>query len=1269
MIGRLPFNTIMEFQTIISKILNYEKNPYMGNTDWYDRALLVGDPSHSGTSTITTCKYTKHVMQLHNPEYTFNEYYNGNYVNGIQTSINEGVGFFNYRGYIGMSDWTNSNTSSLNNGFMLPVVVIITCGTGNFSSSYDDARTEYFTKAGSPSQPKGSIATIGTATSSTHTCFNNSVSSGIFEGIFIDGIYNMGGALVHGKNNMLNNYPGNPGNWCKKFSYWNNLMGDPGMEVWTGVPQNLDVQYNEYVASGTNYLEVYVEDGNGFPLEDAWVTALKGNDEIFVTGWTDADGYYYVELPEDITGQVSLTVTAHNHAPHLGSFHIQLQEQFVNIHSFDVSDDNSDGLVNPGENILMDLTLRNYGSTAVTGAEATINTDNPYITITQATNSWGDFNANQAITVNDAFTFSVAPEAIGNSLIDFDVVITDNDDNEWNDKIYITIEGPQLQAMYVDVIGGNYILDPGETADIEVALENIGNVAANNVNATITTTDGRLTLNDNTGTYTTVTANGEASNNTDRFNITANDDIIPGSLIPMTMELTTTDGLLQTTYFTLEIGSPTVNDPVGPDAYGYYAYDDGDTEYYNAPVYEWIELDPTYGGDGIDLELEDPGNTGDIAIIPVPADFHLQMYGIVYDSLTICSNGWIAPGAQDTDNFMNWIVPGPMGPSPMIAPFWDDLKLGESDWYGNYTPNGGVVCYKYDQGSHQIIIEWSHLENEYNDAEETFQVILYDPNYYPTTTNDNEFKFQYKEINNVDQGDYSYGVQHGQYATVGIEDETTTIGLQYTFNNTYPTAAKTLQDEMAILITAPPIPSNGPYLYFNDLGINAGGNDTIEHGETVYLSPTVKNIGPDAATNAVVTFELEDEYVTITDGEENYGDIAANGENTITNAFIMEVADDVPDHHYINIIATIACDQETWERNISLVVIAEPHLVVDITAIDIEVDENGTNQTQMEIGNEVTGSGNLHYQIRIEEPIETRNIEDSYMENNTYVFEPGTEVEWVFAVHNLSPDNEWITDINVQFPYGASVVEATNFVGGSGGDMAWDGTVGENVNINWHGATDLGYGYLHQNQVAVATVTVAIDEVFSGNILLEYQLVGDGYGDAPHIVTDTLEIKYPLGWISVNPHEVDLSGGETQLINISFDAEELAIGNYICDIIINDGSAYETVIPVDMSVVTVDSEEDNIPLITGLSNNYPNPFNPETNISFSMKEACDVELTIYNIKGKKVKTLLKDYREADYYTLTWNGKDDSGKPVASGVYFYKMKTNKYAATKKMILMK
>jgi len=88
-----------------------------------------------------------------------------------------------------------------------------------------------------------------------------------------------------------------------------------------------------------------------------------------------------------------------------------------------------------------------------------------------------------------------------------------------------------------------------------------------------------------------------------------------------------------------------------------------------------------------------------------------------------------------------------------------------------------------------------------------------------------------------------------------------------------------------------------------------------------------------------------------------------------------------------------------------------------------------------------------------------------------------------------------------------------------------------------------------------------------------------------------------------------------------------------------------------------------------LKQNFPNPFNPTTTISYQLPENCKVELAIYNIKGQKVKQLVSDQLSVGQHSVVWNGKDNNGKSVSSGIYFYKLKSGSFEKTKKMILMK
>jgi photosystem II stability/assembly factor-like uncharacterized protein len=131
-------------------------------------------------------------------------------------------------------------------------------------------------------------------------------------------------------------------------------------------------------------------------------------------------------------------------------------------------------------------------------------------------------------------------------------------------------------------------------------------------------------------------------------------------------------------------------------------------------------------------------------------------------------------------------------------------------------------------------------------------------------------------------------------------------------------------------------------------------------------------------------------------------------------------------------------------------------------------------------------------------------------------------------------------------------------------------------------------------------------------------------------------------------------------ITIDNDTRTLAIGTHGC-------SAYKT----NLDEITKITKDDIMPTpIAQLSENYPNPFNPETTISYSLTEQCKVELAIYNTKGQKVKTLVNAYKNEGSHYLSWNGKNSNNISVSSGSYLYKLKVNgKTVAVKKCLLLK
>jgi hypothetical protein len=111
-----------------------------------------------------------------------------------------------------------------------------------------------------------------------------------------------------------------------------------------------------------------------------------------------------------------------------------------------------------------------------------------------------------------------------------------------------------------------------------------------------------------------------------------------------------------------------------------------------------------------------------------------------------------------------------------------------------------------------------------------------------------------------------------------------------------------------------------------------------------------------------------------------------------------------------------------------------------------------------------------------------------------------------------------------------------------------------------------------------------------------------------------------------------------------------------------------------ISQLSAPGEDDgeSVPEIPNFSlSNYPNPFNPETTIVFSIPSntSTSVKLDIYNIKGQKVKSLIDDIYQTGVYRVVWDSRDEYGRDVASGIYFYRLQTDEYTTTRKMLLLK
>jgi flagellar hook assembly protein FlgD len=97
--------------------------------------------------------------------------------------------------------------------------------------------------------------------------------------------------------------------------------------------------------------------------------------------------------------------------------------------------------------------------------------------------------------------------------------------------------------------------------------------------------------------------------------------------------------------------------------------------------------------------------------------------------------------------------------------------------------------------------------------------------------------------------------------------------------------------------------------------------------------------------------------------------------------------------------------------------------------------------------------------------------------------------------------------------------------------------------------------------------------------------------------------------------------------------------------------------------------EELLPDVYALHQNYPNPFNPITTLRYDLPEQSLVNITIYDILGREIRTLVNTTQDAGFKSVLWNATNDYGKPVSAGVYLYQIQAGDFVQTRKMVLLK
>ncbi|MBL0060079.1 MAG: carboxypeptidase regulatory-like domain-containing protein [bacterium] len=1327
-VGRLSVSQAGHFPLIFNKITAYERTPYMTDPSWFTRAFLYAGTANNVSSNeilmLWAADMFRNYTGVTTPQVST---HSGNVSNSlIGERLTEGVAFFLWRGTV-VGEMNNSAASSMTSSTKLPIVLTITCGSGDYDQG--DALNESWLLAGTATAPKGGVAGIGTATFNTHVPYNNTIAGGLAYAITNLGIRHIGSALSGAKAAFLQSFPGD--GWGAQFTWWNNLMGDPGLSMWTDVPVVMDVTYPTTVNVGARRIRPQVvDDATDEPIADALVVVIKDG-ETFVKGFTDAGGFVDLPVVVNSTGIMTLTVSKRNHKPFLADINCVNSDEMVTVQTFAVDDDNTGGTsgnnddqFNPGEIVDLSVTLRNFGTaTTASNINATVTCDNPDVTVIQANSTYPSLSPGQQAAGNTAFRIQLAPTMLHEEVAKLTFEVSSSTGTAFS-TVALDIQAGSAVYVSSQITGGNNNnrLDPGETANLRVTVRNVGGLAMNGVTATLISQYSLLSINDGTGAFGDIAINGTATSGASDFVVRANSVGYPGSFGNLVVILQTPSGFIDSVAFALPIGVAASTDPTGPDPYGYLAYDNVDVDYEFHRNFDWTDISAS--GVRLTHASADPGEQQpngqtNSDVIALPFDF--MFYGETYDTLTICSNGWAAFGDQGTlDMFRNYPIPGQQAPEAMMAPFWDDLKT---------NGNGDGVFYLDDQTNHRLIIEWNAVGAFAQSSSLDFQLILLDPAFYPTNDGNGIIIFQYDNAQSVTQDNF----EDATGETIGIQAPRSTFGLQYRHSGSNAAGANGLGNDRAVVITTEKrfatgivmgtvtdeetgLPVDGVVIsldgeediattdvqgHYTMIDVEIG-TYTVRATRFGYNQGSTANFVVEMDSTEVASFSLTHPEVTLSTNALN---VNLPGDPT-EQSFDIDNAGNGP----LDFRISLEYQAENGERG-NWATIAHENVTQETQDAQILGCAFDGDRWVVSGGSGPTGPNFLYYYDlngnyigSANQPTTTQfgyydlafdgeyiygstdglqELQGVDYSGNIRMTVPCTQVSPARCIaYDAALDQFWVADYSTAIfcidRQGNELHRFTNNLDKTG--MAWypDDPDGYKLYVfhwNTQGTGGTLVSKVHPTSGAILAVTTITDQTgdraggcdISSNWNSMLTVFGGIFQNSQGDRLEMRQMKFDTDWIGVTPLISSVLPQSSRDISVSIDPANLRDLTYHVNIVVHNNSLDSLVVlPLTLArYLVADEPTPEIPAQFAVYQNYPNPFNPSTQVRFDLADAGLTSLTIYNVLGQEVVAPIKgEQMNVGQHIVN---VDMSGLP--SGVYLYRVESGNFVETKKMVLMK
>jgi len=473
-VGRFSAENIGHVTTMVNRTIEYERYPDLDGT-WYKEAAGFAsdqgpgddgeyDDEHMDIIRQKLLDYTYvEVDQVYDPS--------GSVADG-EVAINEGLSVINYTGHGSSNSWgngcpmNNTNVNSLTNSGMFPWIWSVACVNGEFHLGTCFAET-WLRATNSDGSPTGAVATL---MSTVNQGWNPPMDGqDEMNNIFVESYSNnikrtFGGLSYNGCMEMNDNY-GSQGN--VETLYWT-TFGDPSFVVRSDTPQEIIAVHDNIMIIGGSQFSVQTNSNES-------VLALSRDGILLGVATADADGLCVVDLdePVNIPGTIDIVITSYNHVPYETEINVIAPDgSYMLLDGFTLSQGTDESIIFTEVGELTTI-IENVGTENSGSITATLISQTDNVNILNTVIEIEPVGSGETITVGP-FNFEVAINTADQDDVIFHLNIQD-DENSWEYPINITVNAPAFQLASSFIFdGANGSLDPGESATLQLVLENIG---------------------------------------------------------------------------------------------------------------------------------------------------------------------------------------------------------------------------------------------------------------------------------------------------------------------------------------------------------------------------------------------------------------------------------------------------------------------------------------------------------------------------------------------------------------------------------------------------------------------------------------------------------------------------------------------------------------------------------------------------------------------------------------------------------------------------